>query len=247
MRVDLCSHATYNLRAMFDERLRDGLPRVRERIAAALERSGRAGEVRLVAVTKGHPVDAARAAWRAGITDLGENRVQELAEKRVVFPAGEPGPIWHLIGHLQRNKARRALELSDWIQSVDSTRLALELSREAVRAGRPVRVLVQVNVSGEATKGGFDASQAVAEVAEVADLPNLEVAGLMTIAPYTDDEKAIRSVFAGTRALLDRCVAEGVALHGRELSMGMTHDYEAAIAEGSTMVRLGTALFGERL
>jgi PLP dependent protein len=247
VRVDLCLRATYNFGAMFDERLREGLPRVRERIAAALDGAGRGGEVRLVAVTKGHPVEAALAAWRAGITDLGENRVQELAEKRDVFAAGEPGPTWHLIGHLQRNKVRRALELSDWIQSVDSARLALELSREAVRAGRAVKVLVQVNVSGEATKGGFDASQAVAEVAEVAALPNLEVAGLMTIAPFTEDEKAIRSTFAGTRALLERCVAEGVALQGRELSMGMTHDYEAAIAEGSTMVRLGTALFGERL
>jgi PLP dependent protein len=219
---------------------------VRERIAAALSRSGRGGDVRVVAVTKGHPLEAVTAAWRAGIRDLGENRVQELAEKRAAYPPGEPGPTWHLIGHLQRNKVKRALELSDWIQSVDSIRLARELSREAVRADVTVRALVQVNVSGESTKGGFDAARAVAEIAEVASLENLSVAGLMTIAPFTEDERVLRTTFAATRALLDRCAAEGVALSGRELSMGMTHDYELAVAEGSTMVRLGTALFGER-
>lgn len=231
---------------MFEHRLSQSLPRVGERIAAAQQRAGRSGEVRLVAVTKGHPAAAVAAALQAGIHDVGENRVQELAEKRAMFPPGEAGLTWHLIGHLQRNKVRRAVALSDWIQSVDSVRLAQELSKEALRAGVTVRVLVQVNTSGEAAKGGFDAAHAVVEVAAVAELPGLAVDGLMTIAPFTDDVGRVRATFAGTRALLERCAAERVPLRGRELSMGMTHDYEIAVEEGSTMVRLGTALFGER-
>lgn len=231
---------------MFEQRLRENLPRVGDRIGAAGQRAGRTAEVRLVAVTKGQPLAAVEAVWRLGIRDVGENRVQELTEKRAAFPRGAAGPSWHLIGHLQRNKARRAIELSDWIQSVDSLSLARELSKEAARAGVTVRVLVQVNVSGESTKGGFDAERAVSDVAAVAALPGLAVAGLMTIAPFTDAEAPVRATFAGARRLLERCTAERLPLHGQELSMGMTHDYEIAVEEGSTMVRLGTALFGER-
>lgn len=231
---------------MYERRLRENLPAVQERMAAALERAGRADAVRLVAVTKGHPRAAVEAAWAAGIRDVGENRVQELEEKRGE-PSSDGGPCWHLIGHLQRNKARRAVALSDLIHSVDSLRLAQELSREAVRAGLRVRVLVQVNVSGEATKGGFDATTAVDGVGAVAELPGLSCEGLMTMAPFTDDEAVIRRTFAGTRALLEQCAAGGVGLRGRELSMGMSGDFEIAIEEGSTMIRLGTVLFGERL
>jgi PLP dependent protein len=231
---------------MYEHRLRETLPRVEERIAAALERSGRAAAVRVVAVTKGHPLTAVQAAWRVGIGHVGENRVQELDEKRGAYPPGEPGPVWHLIGHLQRNKVKRALALADWIHSVDSVRLAEELSQQAQRAGVVARTLVQVNVSGEATKGGFDAERAVAEIAAVAALPGLSCEGLMTMAPFTAAEAVIRATFAGTRTLLERCVAERVVLRGRELSMGMSGDYEIAVEEGSTMVRLGTVLFGER-
>jgi PLP dependent protein len=231
---------------MFEERLVVNLPRVEERIASALRRAGRTDEVRLVAVTKGHPPAAVDAAWRASIGDLGENRVQELEEKRAAYPPSAAGPTWHLIGHLQRNKARRAVALSDLIQSVDSQRLAEELSKEALRAGLEVRVLAQVNVSGEASKSGLEAGIAVEGVAGIAGLPGLSCEGLMTIAPLTEDEAVIRHTFAETRRLLERCFAEGVPLQGRELSMGMSGDFEIAIEEGSTMVRLGTVLFGER-
>jgi PLP dependent protein len=230
---------------MYDARLRETLPAARDRIAAAVQRSGRPDGVRLVAVTKGHPAAAVAAAWRAGIEAVGENRVQELEEKRSQT-SPEVRVEWHLIGHLQRNKVRRALQLFDMIHSVDSPRLAQELSKEAQRAGVAVRALVQVNVSGEGTKGGFDAGSAVAGVAAVAALPGLAVAGLMTMAPYTGDEAVLRTVFRRTRELLERCVAERVPLAARELSMGMSSDYEIAIEEGSTMIRLGTVLFGER-
>lgn len=229
---------------MYTERLKESLPRVAERIARALERSGRADEIRIVAVTKGHPAAAVRAAAAAGLKDVGENRVQELDAKR--GDAGDVAVTWHLIGHLQRNKVRRALEVFDYIHSIDSLRLARELSKEAERAGRDVRGLVQVNVSGEATKGGFDAARAVEEIGQVAELPRLRCEGLMTMAPFTEDEAVVRATFAGARELLEQCRRAGVKLHGAELSMGMSGDFEVAIEEGSTMLRLGTILFGER-
>jgi pyridoxal phosphate enzyme (YggS family) len=232
---------------MYDERLKQSLPSVQERIAAALSRSGRSGGVRLVAVTKGHPVEAVRAAVHAGIRAVGENRVQELQAKRSEYPADEAQPEWHLIGHLQRNKVRKALQLFDMIHSIDSLRLAEELSAEAVRAGVTVRALVQVNVSGEEAKGGFDAERDAAGIAAIAALPGVAVHGLMTMAPLTDDETVLRATFRGARELLERSVSAGVQLAGRELSMGMSGDYEIAIEEGGTMVRLGTVLFGERV
>ena len=231
---------------MYDERLQQHLPAVEERIAAAQARAGRSGVVRIVAVTKGHGAAAVEAAIRAGLMDIGENRVQELEEKRGSL-AEQGAARWHLIGHLQRNKERRALQLFDYIHSIDSLRLAQELSKEAVRAGVTVRGLVQVNVSGEETKGGFDADNGFDGIARVAGLQALSVEGLMTMAPLTDDEQVIRATFAGARTLLERCIAAGVPLHGNELSMGMSSDYEIAIEEGSTMIRLGTVLFGERL
>lgn len=231
---------------MYDERLKQSLPRVQDSMAAARARAGRTDDVRLVAVTKGHAVAAVEAAARAGITAVGENRVQELDEKRTTLADSLPAMQWHLIGHLQRNKARRAITLFDLIHSVDSPRLARALSAEAVRASVDVHALVQVNVSGEATKGGFEGDAAVEHIVEISELPGLHVHGLMTMAPFTADESVIRSTFAATRRLLERCTAAGAQLHGRELSMGMSSDYELAIEEGSTMVRIGTTLFGER-
>jgi PLP dependent protein len=232
---------------MFEQRLRDSLPVVEERIVAALRRAGRSDAVRIVAVTKGHPLEAVHAALAAGLRDVGENRVQELESKRGEWPAAVPGPAWHLIGHLQRNKVKRAVALSDMVQSVDSLRLAEALSKEAERAGVTVRLLVQVNVSGEATKAGFDPARAVDMIAGITALPALSCEGLMTMAPFVDDEAILRATFGGTRRLLERCVAEGVPLAGQELSMGMSHDFEIAVEEGSTMTRLGTVLFGERV
>jgi PLP dependent protein len=230
---------------MYEQRLKANLPGVEERIAAALQRAGRSDAVRLVAVTKGHAAAAVEAAAAAGLGAVGENRVQELDGKRSQLPPGL-AVEWHLIGHLQRNKARRALELSDLIQSVDSLRLAQELSKEARRAGVTPRVLVQVNMSGEATKGGFEGEAAAEDIAVVAALPELRVEGLMTMAPLTEDEAVVRATFRRTRELLERLAAHGAGLSGAELSMGMSSDYEIAIEEGSTMIRLGTVLFGER-
>jgi pyridoxal phosphate enzyme (YggS family) len=231
---------------MYSKRLKESLPRVEERIARALARSGRSAQVRVVAVTKGHPADAVRAAAAAGLMDVGENRVQELDAKRGELEGSDLGVTWHLIGHLQRNKARRAVQLFDRIHSIDSLRLAQELSSEAERAGVTVRGLVQVNVSGEASKGGFDADRAVEHIARVAALPGLSCEGLMTMAPFTDDVRVVRATFSGTRELLERCTGEGIGLDAAELSMGMSGDFEIAVEEGSTMLRLGTILFGER-
>ncbi|HEX6134541.1 MAG TPA: YggS family pyridoxal phosphate-dependent enzyme [Longimicrobiales bacterium] len=231
---------------MYTEQLRANLERVEERISRALERVGRADTVRVVAVTKGHPAEAVRAAVACGLHDIGENRVQELEAKRVEVSGSGIEVRWHLIGHLQRNKVRRAVQLMDMIHSIDSLRLARELALEAERAGVEVRGLVQVNVSGEETKGGFDAARAVDEIAQVASLAHLRCEGLMTMAPLTDDTAVVRKTFAGARALLERCRDEDVGLSGAELSMGMSGEYEIAIEEGSTMLRLGTVLFGER-
>jgi PLP dependent protein len=152
-----------------------------------------------------------------------------------------------MIGHLQRNKARLGVTLFQWIHSVDSMRLARTLSAEAVRAGVVVRGLLQVNVSGEDTKGGFEGDAVIDAAAALAELEGLELHGLMTMAPWTDDQAILRRTFRRTRDLLERCHAAAPgALVGRELSMGMTNDFEIAIEEGATMVRLGTVLFGER-
>ncbi|MGK7312740.1 MAG: YggS family pyridoxal phosphate-dependent enzyme [Candidatus Longimicrobiales bacterium M2_2A_002] len=230
---------------MWDSQLKQTVPVVRERIDGALARAGRDDEVRIVAVTKGHPVEAAGAAVRAGLTDLGENRVDEMAGK--VEVVGRDAARWHMIGHLQRNKARDAVPLFDVIHSVDSMRLARKLSKEAVRAGTVVRGYMQVNVSGEESKGGFGRGNAVASLEAIAELGAVEIHGLMTMAPYTDDERVLRDTFRRTRELLDRCRQEAPgALSGRELSMGMSNDFEIAIEEGATCVRLGTVLFGER-
>ncbi len=226
----------------------ENLPRVVERIAAAAERSGRdPGAVRVVAVTKGHPPGAIEAALAAGLRDIGENRVEELQWKAPLFEA-EP-VTWHAIGHIQRRKAAGAARLAALIHSVDSLRLAEKLSRLGVAEGRRIPVLVQVNASGEATKGGFPAArapdEAVAGIARVAGLPGLRVDGLMTMAPFVADEPTLRATFRTTRAVLE--AARGIdGVEGRELSMGMSNDYETAVEEGSTMVRLGTTLLGRR-
>lgn len=211
------------------------LEQVRERIAAACQRAGRSPrEVSIVAVAKGFPPEAIREAWEAGVRHLGENRVQEALAKR---PHLQDLPLtWHMVGHLQTNKVKAALELFDIIQSVDSLRLAQELDR---RASRPMPVLLEVNVAGEASKFGFSPDELSQAWPRLRDLPNLEVRGLMTVAPIADDPEAVRPVFRRLREM-----AEALGL--RELSMGMSDDFEVAIEEGATMVRLGRAIFGER-
>ncbi len=213
---------------------------VREaRIAAGMDPAG----VDILAVTKTRPVAVVQAAITAGLTHIGENRVAELESK--VEAVGRTVARWHLIGHLQRNKVRQALPLFDLLHSLDSLRLARKISSEAVELECEAHVLVQVNTSGEESKYGFSADEALDAVAEICELSGLQVDGLMTMAPLTDDEKLIRETFRAARGLYEQ--SRGTpgfnALH---LSMGMSNDYRIAVEEGSTLVRLGTVLFGGR-
>jgi len=217
---------------------------VRERIERAKERGGRGGEVTLVAVTKTHPAEVVRAAIQAGITDVGENRVQELEQK--VGEVGRGAVRWHLIGHLQRNKVKAALPLFDLLHSLDSLRLAQALSDAAVKAGVTVRALVEVNAVGEETKGGIPAAAAVDAIGRMAELPGVELRGMMTMAPFTGDEAVIRRAFRTTRELCEEAARQVAGFSGTELSMGMSNDFEIAVEEGATLVRVGSSIFGER-
>jgi pyridoxal phosphate enzyme (YggS family) len=229
----------------YAERVTASLPGIRDRISAAAERSGRGSdEITLVAVTKAHPIEAVEAALSHGLFDLGENRTEELARKRA---AVEDGRVrWHMIGHVQRRKAPGLVGGADLVHSIDSIRLAERLSRAALEADATVPVLVQVNTSGEESKSGFQGPGLKDDVATVLSFPGLEVRGLMTMAPFTSDEVSLRSTFQGVRVLHEELRAvEGY--RGEHLSMGMTNDFEIAIEEGSTMIRIGTALFGKRV
>jgi pyridoxal phosphate enzyme (YggS family) len=188
-------------------------------------------------------MEALEAAIAAGLRDLGENRVDELEEK--VGCLGRHAATWHMIGHVQGRKAARTVEIADLVHSVDTLRLAERISRAAGEAGRRVRVLAQVNASGEESKSGFDVAEAVEQTLRMAELPGLRVDGLMTMAPFVDDEEVLSSAFRVLRETLDEVRASDPRV-GPELSMGMTNDLEIAVREGSTMVRIGTALFGER-
>ena len=228
----------------YGERLRDTLPRLRDRIRQAELESGRpAGSVRLVAVTKAHPTEAVSAALDAGLRHLGENRVEELAAKVRTFTGSEV--TWHLIGRVQSRKAADAARLADVVHSVDSLKLARRLNLQAGREGARLTTMIQVNVSGEASKGGFPLDGAGEAILEVAELPDLDVAGLMTMAPLGADSVVLSHTFGGLRRVSEEARSVS-SLVGAELSMGMTQDLEVAIREGSTMVRIGTALFGSR-
>ncbi len=223
--------------------LPDNLTRVREDVAEALARAGLAHRVRIVAVTKGHPVAAIRAAMAAGLEDVGENRVQEAVRKHEEL--GKTGCTWHLIGHLQTNKAKLVPGRFGFVQSIDSIRVAEAVDRANAAAGLgPTDVLVQVNLAREAQKSGCDVAAVPALVERVSDLGRLSLRGLMTMAPFTDDECVQREIFAGLRVQREALEAQGYDLP--ELSMGMSNDYQAAVAEGATMLRLGTVLFGAR-
>ena len=210
---------------------------VRERIAHAAARAGRSpDEVTIIAVTKYVDESAIQQAVEAGIEHFGENRVQEAQRKILRLPGSKFCPTWHMIGHLQRNKVQTALKIFDIIHSIDSIRLAQSISAQAERV---VPVLLQVNVAGERTKGGFQRSELQEAVAEVSKLPNLSIKGLMTVAPMVDKPEEVRHVFKELRELRDSFGIE-------HLSMGMSNDFEIAVEEGATMVRLGRVIFGER-
>ena len=213
---------------------------IRERISAATARGGHGQRVTIVAVTKTHDADAVRAAFGAGVVDVGENRVQEALRK---MPEVSVPARWHLIGHLQRNKVKSLTNFA-LLQSLDSARLADAVSAFGAEMGRPIPVLVQINVAGETTKGGYAPGDIEREAERLRMLEGLTVRGVMTIAPEAVSEAELRMVFAGARAARDALRAAG---HDAvELSMGMSGDYEIAVEEGATMVRLGTILFGAR-
>lgn len=229
------------------DQLRQRLQDVRARIEAAARRSQRdPAAIRLIAVSKTHPADLVRQAIDAGVADLGENRVQEAETK--IAELGRERARWHLIGHLQSNKARRAVQLFDVIHSLDSATLARKLDHACQEENRDVLpVLVQVDLGHEATKSGVEESELRGVVDAVTNSQRLQLAGLMTLPPFFEEAELARPYFASLRALRDKLREHGSFGNAEgELSMGMTHDYEVAIEEGATMVRVGTAIFGQR-
>jgi pyridoxal phosphate enzyme (YggS family) len=238
------------------ETIDSNLAAVRQRLAAAARRAGRsAEEITLVAVTKTVPLLAILIAYELGLRDFGENRVQE-AEAKIAGARPQAADLrWHLVGHLQTNKAKAAVELFDFIQSVDSLHLAEALDRRAQAVGRRLPVLLEVNVSGETSKSGFAVAGTgpaapgealLPAVERLLALPHLDVQGLMTIAPLVSDPEQARPYFRALRELRDELQQRFPQTNWRHLSMGMTDDFEVAVEEGATMVRIGRAIFGER-
>jgi len=239
--------------------LESRLSRVRERIAQAAARAGRDPQaITLVAVTKTVPVGGVVAAYALGLRHFGENRVEEAEAKipQVSQAIGRGQITWHMIGHIQSRKARAVVAYFDWVHSVDSVKLARRLSRFAEEAGRTLPILLEVNISGEPSKygfamGGWPEDQAQAEaffsaVGEIMALPALRLEGLMTMAPLVPQAELARPTFRRLRELRDALAERFPAIHWRHLSMGMTDDFEVAIEEGATLVRIGRAIFGER-
>jgi pyridoxal phosphate enzyme (YggS family) len=216
------------------------LAEVADRVAAAVARGGHAQRVTLIAVTKTHGPDAVQAAWRAGVHNVGENKVQEALGKMAQVDV----PVhWHLIGHLQRNKVRD-LDRFTLVHSIDRVSIADAVSAFGIARKRSVDALVQVNVAGERSKGGFAPEDIPAESEQFVSRAGLRITGVMTMAPLGADERETRRVFQGARAARDVLVSAGHPAF--DLSMGMSNDFELAVEEGATMIRLGTVLFGER-
>jgi pyridoxal phosphate enzyme (YggS family) len=230
---------------MQQEPIAVNLARVRAVIAAAAERAGRdPQDITLVAVSKTHPVELVKIAYNLGVTDFGENRVQEALPKIAEFHP--QGMHWHMIGHLQSNKAGKVASSFDCIQSVDSLHLAQILERHAAEQNRRLPILLEVNVAGEESKSGLTLDETLLVARQIATLTHLEIQGLMTIAPQVSDPEQVRPVFRKLRAMQDRLRHELPACSWQHLSMGMTDDYSVAIEEGATIVRIGRAIFGER-
>jgi len=220
------------------------LNNVRQRIAGACARAGRqAGSVTLLTVSKGHPAETVCAAAAEGLTLFGENRVQEARVK-----IGQcPGRLqWHLIGHLQSNKCRDAVHFFAMIQSVDSLALALEINKWAEKSARTMPVLIEVNIAGESSKFGYAPDRVLGELKQINALSKIEVHGLMTVAPYAPDPEKVRPVFRRLRELKGQC-EDILGAPLAHLSMGMSGDFEVAVEEGATMIRLGSALLGPRV
>lgn len=231
--------------------IRERVASVQERITRAAIRAGRdPAEITLVAVSKTHGPEAVAEAYAAGLRLFGENRVEEAGPKAsavAALVASSTPPEWHMIGHLQSRKAAYVLPWASMVEAVDSVKLARRLSRFCAEAARELPVLLEVNVSGEPSKFGFPPAALPAAVAEVAMLPALRLQGLMTMAPFELDPERTRPVFAALRGLRDELAKRHPHADWRHLSMGMTDDFEVAIEEGATIVRVGRAIFGERL
>jgi len=223
----------------------DNLTLLEERIANASSKAGRnAQDIKLIAVSKTVDAERIKQAIEAGVTILGENYIQEARNK--IKEIGQ-GARWDFIGHLQSNKAKYAVDLFEMIHSVDRLSLAQEINRVAEKKGEKVRILVQVNISGEETKSGIDPQKVRTLIGKIATMSNLSLEGLMTMPPYFDDPEKARPYFTALRELRDTILKESIGdIILQELSMGMSGDFEVAIEEGSTMVRIGTAIFGER-
>jgi pyridoxal phosphate enzyme (YggS family) len=224
--------------------LPDNLNSIQQRISAACNLAGRAGDsVTLLAVSKTHPAETIQAAVAGGQLLFGENKVQEAKAKIPLCPGRAR---WHFIGHLQSNKCRDAVELFEMIQGVDSLAIAQEINKRAAEAAKTMPVLLEVNLAGEASKFGYPPERLLAELNELNALPRLEIHGLMTIPPYATDAEKSRPYFRRLRELKMQC-EDILGAPLPELSMGMSGDFEVAIEEGTTIVRIGTALFGQRL
>jgi pyridoxal phosphate enzyme (YggS family) len=216
-----------------------------DHVFEAAAKAGRDGtKIKLLAAAKSQSIDALRTAVAAGVTLVGENYVQEAKEKRQQIKATVE---WHMIGHLQRNKTKAAVEVFDVIQSLDNVALARELDKEGSKRGKTIRALVEVNLGGEESKTGIDRNGVAALLEEIAELSNLRIEGLMTVPPFQDDPEKVRPYFRDLRELREELnESRYLNVDLQELSMGMTHDYTVAIEEGATIVRIGTALFGPR-
>ena len=225
--------------------IKDNIEAVRQRISAAAARVGRTDAITLVAVTKNHPVEFMEEAAAAGITDVGENRVQEALQKQKEFP--DNGLTWHLIGHLQTNKAKYIVGEVDMIESVDSFKLAREIEKACVKKGCTQKVLIEVNIGGEESKSGISPDALETLLGQVAELPHVRICGLMTIPPVCDTQAQAGAYFeAMYKSFIDIKAKKLDNVNMDILSMGMSGDYETAVLCGSNLVRVGSAIFGAR-
>lgn len=231
---------------MNNENIKQNISLIKSNIEQVAKKFSRNAEkIKIIAVSKTQSIEAISAAFYAGATIFGENYVQELVEKQSLLSAKGILPEWHFIGHLQTNKVKYIAPFISLIHSVDSEKLAYEISRQAEKHNRIIEILLQINTSGESSKFGCEPVEAIYLAEKVCSLPNINLTGLMTIGTFSDDEAIIRKEFRLLRSKLEE-INDKLGLHLNELSMGMSHDYQIAIEEGATMVRIGTAIFGER-
>lgn len=228
-----------------DTAIKENIGKVLSEIACAAEKAGRNPDgIKLMAVTKTKPYQYVNAAYKAGLRLFGENRVQEMEEKYFSF---HNDASVHLIGHLQRNKAKKAAAIADSVDSIDKYETAAELDKHCGSLGRKIEIMLEFNTSNEESKSGYSSEDEIfRDVDRIRDLQNITITGLMTIAPFTDDEKKIRDSFILLRTIFNKLKALHPDIPLRELSMGMSSDYRIAIEEGSTIIRIGTSLFGNR-